>query len=76
MVAEAGESARWCSGPAVTVSAAVLVFPPSLPVTVCGPAVVAVQVAPVQLPSGPIEKVVDSVTSPRELFAESKPSAV
>ena len=50
--------------------------PPSLPVTVCAPADVAVQLAPVQDPFGPIEKVVKVVTSPSELFEASKPSAV
>ena len=69
IVAEAGESARWSSGPAVTLSEAVLVLPPSLPVTVCAPAEVAVQLAPVQDPFGVIEKVVFAVTSPSELFA-------
>ena len=34
------------------------------------------QLAPVQDPFGPIEKVVLDVTSPSELFEASKPSAV
>ncbi len=76
IVAEAGESTRWSSAPAVTVSEAVLVFPESLPVTVCTPATVAVQLAPVQDPFGPIENVVEAVTSPSELLEASKPSAV
>src|SRR5919201_2673532 len=66
----------WSRPSAVTVSEAVLVFPPSLPVTVCGPAAVAVQLAPVHVPSGEIENVVNGVTSPSELFAASKASAV
>jgi hypothetical protein len=38
-----------------------------VPVTVCDPARVAVQLAAVQLPSGVIPNVVDPLTSPREL---------
>ena len=76
IVAEAGARARWSSGPAVTVSDAVLVLPASFPVTRCVPADVAVQLPPVQDPFGPIEKVVLDVTSPSELFEASKPSAV
>ncbi len=51
-------------------------MPPLLPVTVCAPSAVAVQLAPVQEPLGAIEKVVAEVTLPSELFDESKPSAV
>ncbi len=51
-------------------------FPASTPVTVCAPVAEAVQVAPVHDPSGPTENTVDAVTSPSELFEESKPSAV
>ena len=51
----------------MTCSDAVPVLPPSLPVTVCAPATVAVQVAPVQEPLGPIVNVVLAVTSPSEL---------
>src|ERR671935_137342 len=69
IVADAGESARWSSGPAFTVRDAVAVLPPSLPVTVCAPATVAVQALPVQLPFGEIVNVVEAVTSPSELFA-------
>src|SRR6185436_4337348 len=72
----AGERARWSSGPTVTLSEAVAVLPPSFPVTVCAPETVAVHVAPVHDPFGPIENVVAAVTSPSELFAASKPSAV
>src|SRR6266542_305182 len=57
------------------VSEAALVFPPSSPVTVCAPADVALQLAPVQEPSGESENLVSAVTSPSELFAASKPSA-
>ena len=53
-----------------------LVFPPLFPTTVCDPAAVAVQLAPVQDPSGEIENLVPDVTSPSELLAASKPSAV
>ena len=76
ITAEAGDSAKWSSAPAVTFNDAVPVLPPSLPVTVWIPASVAVQLAPVQDPFGPIEKVVLDVTSPSELFEASKPSAV
>ena len=49
----------WSSAaPAVTCREAVPVLPLSSPVTVCGPAAEAVQVAPVQDPFGAIEKVV------------------
>src|SRR5215210_4796503 len=76
IVADAGESTGWSSAPAVTVNEAVAVLPPLFPVTVCGPLVVAVQVAPVQEPFGAIENVVKAVTSPSELLAASNPSAV
>src|ERR671937_364642 len=76
IVAEAGESAKWSSAPAVTLNEAVAVLPPSLPVTVCAPATVAVQALPVQEPFGPIENVVDAVTSPSEFPDASKPWAV
>src|ERR671935_289450 len=76
IVAEAGESAKWSSAPAVTLNEAVAVLPPSLPVTVCAPATVAVQALRVHEPFGPIENVVNDVTSPSELFDASKPSAV
>ena len=61
---------------AVTVRFAVAVLPPSVPVTVCGPATVAVHVAPVQEPSGLIVNVVAPVTSPRLLLKASNPCAV
>ena len=64
------------TAPAVTCREAVPVLPLFVPVTVCGPATDAVQVAPVQDPSGAIEKLVLAVTSPSELFEASKPSAV
>jgi len=60
----------------LTASEAVLVLPPSLPVTVCEPPVFAVQTAPVQDPFGAIEKAVAAVTSPSELFDASNPCAV
>ena len=76
VVAGVGDNTRWSSAPAVTLNVAVPVLPPLLPVTVCAPADVAVQLPPVQDPFGPIEKVVKVVTSPSELFEASKPSAV
>src|SRR5205807_8177192 len=51
-LALAGLSTRWSTGAAVTVSEAVPALPPSGPVTVWAPAMVAVQLAPVQDPSG------------------------
>ena len=62
--------------PAVTCREAVPVLPLFVPVTVCAPAELAVQVAPVQEPFGAIEKVVVAVTSPSELSYWSRPSAV
>src|SRR6266511_4597096 len=76
MADDAGERTRWSRGPAVTVSAAVLVSPSRFPVTVCAPATVAVQTLPVHEPLGEMEKLVDAVTSPTELPAGSNPSAV
>ena len=76
IVAAAGNSATWSNAAAVTVSDAVLVLPPSFPVTVWAPAVVAVHILAVHDPSGEIANVVTAVTSPRELFAASKPWAV
>ena len=76
IVADAGDRTRWSSEPAVTLNDAVPVFPSVVPVTVCAPTEVAVQLPPVQDPSGPIENVVLAVTSPSELFEASKPSAV
>src|ERR671935_171257 len=52
MVAEAGVRTRWSSAPRFTCRDAVAVLVPSVPVTVWGPATEAVQVAPVQDPSG------------------------
>jgi len=72
IVADAGDSTRWSSGAASTVSDAVLVLPPSLPVTVCAPATVAVQTFALHEPSGRMENVVEAVTSPSELLAASK----
>src|SRR5438045_9107389 len=76
MVADAGESTRWSSGPAVTLSEALALLPPLAPVTVCEPALVAVHALAVQAPFGAIEKVVTAVTSPRELPPASNPCAV
>ena len=47
-----------------------------VPVTVCAPAAVAVQVAPVQEPFGAIVNVVAAVTLPSELSNWSRPCAV
>ena len=52
------------------------VLPVSVPVTVWGPPMVAVQEAAVQEPSGAIVKVVAPVMSPSELLYWSKPCAV
>jgi hypothetical protein len=68
IVAEAGDSARWSSGPAFTLRWAELVLPAYVPVTVWMPAIVAVQFAPVQPWSGTIVKIVFAVTSPSGLF--------
>ncbi len=76
MVADAGESTRWSSGPAVTLSEAPALLPPLAPVMVCEPALVAVHALAVHAPFGAIEKVVTAVTSPRELPAASNPCAV
>src|SRR5712692_10044897 len=67
MLTADGLSRRAASGPALTLSVAVPVLPPLVPVTVCAPAWAAVQVEPVQLPSGAMAKVVVDVTSPRLL---------
>src|SRR5919199_668643 len=75
IVAEAGARTRWSSAAAVTVSDAVAVAPESLPMTVWGPALVAVQTFAVHEPSGEIAKFVDAVTS-NELPFVSKPVAV
>src|SRR5881227_2052183 len=76
MVADAGESTRWSSGPAVTLSEALALLPPLAPVTVCEPALVAVHAAPLQEPFGAIEKLVVDVRSPSELPYWSRPAAV
>jgi hypothetical protein len=64
------------AAPGLTVRLLVVVTPPSAPITVCAPATVAVQVAPVHEPSGLIVKVVELVTSPRLLPYASEPVAV
>jgi hypothetical protein len=58
----------------LTFNAAVALFPPFVPVTVCGPPTVAVHVAPAHDPFGAIENVVPDVTSPSELFDASTPA--
>ena len=75
MVALDGEMTMWSSAEAVTCKEAVPVFPDFVPVTVCAPAVEAVQVAPVHEPFGARENVVVDVTSPRELSYTSRPCA-
>jgi hypothetical protein len=59
-----------------TFNDAVADFPAFVPVTVCGPPTVAVQVAPVHEPFGESVKVVPEVTSPSELLDASNPCAV
>jgi len=76
IVALPGETTIWSRAPAVTPNEAVSDLPLDDPVTVCPPAVVAVQLAPPQEPFGVIEKSVDPVTSPSEFPEESNPSAV
>src|SRR5438128_9807059 len=76
IVAVAGLMVMWSSAPAFTVRLAVAVLPLLLPVTVCPPAVAAVQLAPVQEPFGAMVKVVEAVTSPRLLLPASKAVAV
>jgi len=61
---------------AVTFRLAVALIDPSVPVTVCDPATVALQLVPVHEPSGAMVKVVAPVTSPRELPYWSEPDAV
>ena len=56
IVALAGLIVMWSRLPALTFSEAVPVLPAAVPVTVCAPAVEAVQLAPRQDPSGPIVK--------------------
>ena len=63
------------SPPAFTVRLASSANEPSVPVTVWGPATVAVQTLAVHEPSGEIENVVSPVTSPRELPNWSDPVA-
>lgn len=65
MVAEAGERLSDANGPTVTANDAVAVAELSVPVTVCGPATVAVQLAALHDPSGLMLKVVAAVTLPR-----------
>src|SRR4051812_34637150 len=74
--AVAGVSAMWSSGPAFTWSEAVPEVPSSVPVTVCAPLTLAVQVAPEHVPSGQIRNVVLGVASPSELSYRSRPWAV
>ena len=76
MVALAGLIVMWSRAPGLTLRLAVAVLPPSVPVTVCGPATVAVHVAPVQEPFGLIVNVVAPVTLPRLLLKASNPCAV
>jgi hypothetical protein len=62
--------------PTFTCRVAVPVLPLSVPVTVCGPAALAVQIAPVHEPSGDILNVVATVTSPKLLLLLSRPVAM
>src|SRR3954453_12101149 len=76
IVADDGASTRWSRAPGLTVRTAELVSPLLIAVTVCAPAVVAVQMLPVHEPSGLTVKVVPRVKSPSELPAASNPSVV
>src|SRR4051794_6384823 len=67
----AGASARWSSGPGLTISEAVLVWPRSVPVPVCAPALVVVHVLPLHEPWGAMVKVVLEVTLPSRFPAGS-----
>ena len=67
MVAWAGVRAMWSKPAGLTISVPVPVLPLLVPVTVWLPTFVAVQLAPVQLPSGATLKVVVAVTSPMVL---------
>ena len=71
-----GVNNREVMAPAFTCRLAVPVLPLSVPVTVCGPATVAVQTAPVHEPSGAMLNVVAPVTSPKLFPVLSKPVAV
>src|SRR5438552_14186472 len=74
MVAEPGAMVSEAMGPGVTVKDAVAVLEPSVAVTVCGPATVAVQFATVQDAAGPVVDVVAPVALPRSFPYWSKPS--
>ena len=76
IVAVEGLITMWSSGPELTCSEAVPIAPASFPVTVCAPAIEAVQVAPLQDPFAAMVKVVLAVTSPSELSYWSRPCAV
>ena len=76
MVEDVGAMLMEAKGPVVTVKVAVEVKMELVPVTVWLPALVEVQEEPVQeLPLPAMVKVVEAVTSPRELPKESKPVA-
>src|ERR1700730_2069758 len=64
MVAWAGARPMWSKPPGLTRSVAVADLPLLVPVTVWVPALVAVQLVPVQLPAGAMLNVVAVVTSP------------
>jgi hypothetical protein len=71
----AGVSNKEATAPAFTCRLAVPVLPLSVPVTVCRPAALAVQITPVHEPSGEMLKVVAPVTSPKLLPLLSRPIA-
>src|SRR3954451_2467750 len=75
-VAAAGDTSRWSRAAAGTVSVAAAVRPMNEAVTVCAPAVLAVQTFRVHDPSGAIAYEVEVVMSPNELPAASKPPEV
>jgi hypothetical protein len=72
-----GDIAKWSNAPTFTIRLAPgEVLPLYVPLTVCEPAMLAVQPAPVHEPLGLIENVVEPVTSPRLLPYASNASAV
>ena len=76
IVAVAGLSVRWSRPAGLTCRLAVPLAPIAVPVTVCAPALVALQTAAAQEPSGASVNVVVEVMSPSELLYWSRPWAV
>jgi hypothetical protein len=65
-VALAGLITMWSNAPLLTCSDAVPIAPTSVPVTVCAPPAVAVQMATMHEPFGLMVNVVSDVASPSE----------